>query len=94
MISRPIFDNPVLDFRVDFNVPMKNGAITNTQRIVAALDTVRDALRRGAKSVVLCSHLGRPDGRPQVPKKNDPDLVHFLHLRLLSILVAIRTSTR
>lgn len=51
--------------RVDFNVPMKNGAITNTQRIVAALDTVRDALRRGAKSVVLCSHLGRPDGRPQ-----------------------------
>lgn len=48
--------------RVDFNVPMKNGAITNTQRIVAALDTIKYALEKGAKSVVLMSHLGRPDG--------------------------------
>lgn len=48
--------------RVDFNVPMKNGVITNTQRIVAALDTVKYALEQGAKSVVLMSHLGRPDG--------------------------------
>ena len=48
--------------RVDFNVPMKNGVITNTQRIVAALDTVRYALEKEAKSVVLMSHLGRPDG--------------------------------
>lgn len=48
--------------RVDFNVPMKNGVITNTQRIVAALDTVKYALEKGAKSVVLMSHLGRPDG--------------------------------
>ena len=42
---------------------MKDGAITNTQRIVAALDTVKYALEKGAKSVVLMSHLGRPDGR-------------------------------
>jgi phosphoglycerate kinase len=48
--------------RVDFNVPMKDGVITNNQRIVAALDTVKDLLARGAKSVVLMSHLGRPDG--------------------------------
>jgi phosphoglycerate kinase len=41
---------------------MKNGVITNTQRIVAALDTVKYALEKGAKSVVLMSHLGRPDG--------------------------------
>lgn len=41
---------------------MKNGVITNTQRIVAALDTVKYALDQGAKSVVLMSHLGRPDG--------------------------------
>jgi len=51
--------------RVDFNVPMKNGAITNNQRITAALPTVKYALGKGAKSVVLMSHLGRPDGRPQ-----------------------------
>lgn len=49
--------------RVDFNVPMKNGVITNNQRIVAALPTVKYALDKGAKSVVLMSHLGRPDGK-------------------------------
>jgi len=48
--------------RVDFNVPMKDGKITNNQRIVAALESIKYALDKGAKSVVLCSHLGRPDG--------------------------------
>lgn len=50
--------------RVDFNVPLKDGKITNNQRIVAALDTVKYALDKKAKSVVLMSHLGRPDGNP------------------------------
>ncbi|KAF3428911.1 hypothetical protein E2986_03639 [Frieseomelitta varia] len=49
--------------RVDFNVPLKEGKITNNQRIVAALDTVKYALEKKAKSVVLMSHLGRPDGK-------------------------------
>ncbi|CAD5114282.1 DgyrCDS3425 [Dimorphilus gyrociliatus] len=48
--------------RVDFNVPLKNGSITNNQRIVAALPTIKHALENGAKSVVLMSHLGRPNG--------------------------------
>lgn len=52
--------------RVDFNVPMdKEGKITNTQRIDAALPTIKYALDNGAKSVVLMSHLGRPDGLPK-----------------------------
>src|SRR5690606_24141737 len=50
--------------RVDFNVPQDKatGAITNNQRIVAALPTIKHALENGA-SVVLMSHLGRPDGK-------------------------------
>lgn len=50
--------------RVDFNVPQDKatGAITNNQRIVAALPTIQYALAHGA-SVVLMSHLGRPDGK-------------------------------
>lgn len=50
--------------RVDFNVPQDKatGAITNNQRIVAALPTIKFALENGA-SVVLMSHLGRPDGQ-------------------------------
>ncbi|HEY5552115.1 MAG TPA: phosphoglycerate kinase [Opitutaceae bacterium] len=50
--------------RVDFNVPQDKatGAITNNQRIVAALPTIKHALAAGA-SVVLMSHLGRPDGK-------------------------------
>lgn len=47
---------------VDFNVPIKEGKITSSQRIVAALDSIKYALDKGAKSVVLASHLGRPDG--------------------------------
>jgi phosphoglycerate kinase len=48
--------------RVDFNVPMKGDKITNNARIVGALPTINYALEHNAKSVVLMSHLGRPDG--------------------------------
>lgn len=50
--------------RVDFNVPMKDGRITNNQRIVGALKTIQFCLENKAKSVILMSHLGRPDGLP------------------------------
>jgi len=49
--------------RCDFNVPQKDGAITNNARIVAAIPSIQYCLDNGAKSVVLCSHLGRPDGQ-------------------------------
>ncbi|WWC71447.1 phosphoglycerate kinase [Kwoniella pini CBS 10737] len=51
--------------RVDFNVPQdKELNITNPARIVAALPTIKYAIDQGAKSVILMSHLGRPDGSP------------------------------
>ncbi|CAO2607686.1 Phosphoglycerate kinase 2 [Lemmus lemmus] len=54
--------------RVDFNVPMKNNQITNNQRIKAAVPSIKHCLEKGAKSVVLMSHLGRPDGVPMPDK--------------------------
>jgi phosphoglycerate kinase len=57
--------------RVDFNVPMENGQVTDDRRIRAALPTINYLLEHGA-SVVLMSHLGRPKGGPDPQFAMDP----------------------
>lgn len=61
---KDLIPNKRVLIRVDFNVPMKDGRITNNQRIVGALKTIQYCLENKARCVVLMSHLGRPDGRP------------------------------
>ena len=50
--------------RCDFNVPMKDGVITNENRINAAMPTIQKLVNDGAK-VILCSHLGKPKNGPE-----------------------------
>lgn len=57
--------------RVDFNVPLKDGVITNDNRIQAALPTINKLTENGAK-VVLCSHLGKPKNGPEAKFSLEP----------------------
>ena len=50
--------------RCDFNVPLKDGQITDENRLVAALTTIKKLISDGGK-VILCSHLGKPKGEPK-----------------------------
>ncbi|WP_373897726.1 phosphoglycerate kinase [Haloimpatiens sp. FM7315] len=50
--------------RCDFNVPLKDGVITDENRLVGALPTIKYLMEKGAK-IILCSHLGKPKGEPK-----------------------------
>lgn len=65
--------------RVDFNVPVKDGLISNDNRIVEALPTINYLLSQGA-AVILMSHLGRPDGKKDMKYSLSPVAIRLSEL--------------
>ena len=58
--------------RFDFNVPIKDGKITDTTRIDNALETIELILEKGATKLVMMSHLGRPKGEVNMDYSLEP----------------------
>ena len=73
--------------RCDFNVPMKDGKITNDKRIVAALPTIEKLVKDGGK-VILCSHLGKPKNGPEAKFSLAPVAVRLSELLAKAVVFA------
>lgn len=72
--------NKTILVRVDYNVPLSDGKITDDLRIRASLPTINYLLEHGAKQIFLISHLGRPEGKPQAEYSLTPVADTLRHL--------------
>ena len=79
-----IFEGKKVLLRVDLNVPMKNGAITETSRIEKIIPTIKLLLKKEAK-IIIMSHIGRPKGKVINGMSLKP--VSYTHLTLPTILL-------
>ena len=86
--------------RVDFNVPLTNGAVSDDTRVRASLPTLRLILERGGRPVIA-SHLGRPKGRPVPEMSLRPIAAHLAGLLGTAVRMApdcvgeaVETQTR
>ncbi|KAF5098573.1 hypothetical protein DV451_003307 [Geotrichum candidum] len=82
--------------RVDFNVPLDGKTITNNQRIVAALPSIKYAKEQGAKAIILASHLGRPNGEVNEKYSLKPvaaELEHLLNTKVTFLPDAVGPET-
>ena len=73
--------------RCDFNVPLKNGEITDDTRIIGALPSIKLLLEKGAK-LVLCSHMGRPEGQVNLEYSLKPVAVRLSEVLGQEVLFA------
>lgn len=81
-----IFEKKVL-MRVDFNVPIENGQVTDDTRIVAALPSIKHVLDQGG-SLILMSHCGRPKGEKNMEYSLKPAVDRLSHLVDVPVLLA------
>jgi len=81
-----IFEKKVL-MRVDFNVPIENGQVTDDTRIVAALPSIKHVLDHGG-SLILMSHCGRPKGEKNMEYSLKPAVDRLSHLVDVPVLLA------
>ena len=94
-LKKTSFSNETALVRVDFNVPIDNGEITDNSRIVGASKTIKYILNEGG-SCVLMSHLGRPSGadKKHSLKNIVNEISKLLHVEVMLSLIHISEPTR